>query len=453
MKYNFTDDDFYYIKPPKNNKPKKDMSMGDIYKIFVLPIAIAIFLIVIIDFMYPVPSQNTVNQVTNIKNDSYDVKIKKMNISYDKAIKLVKNSSQVYKQNITTINENYQKKVKIRKQLVELVLVDESRFSDDEIAQLIVDYYKIDDKKLILKISKYYDVVIALKENKLNANTVKAKYYNTSLNSYLSLKDFYSSKTSSAFIIKKQKTIKNMKVNLETYYNSLIKYNNLKDYTKMAQTVIDMENVYLKFKDLDSSKSLVLYDMDIKFFVQIGKTSWDKYSDYEYNHIYKSKEVTRKQYEMIQSNISKYASLYEDIYENEYSGMTNREFWINDSYQTYFHKYLNIINHKESLSKWIEVDENYFFKHKEDIQKVIFEKEYGYFTDEATKPLYKYDKDETNITNTSSGGYGGMFLWGNSYYSTHNNYRHTDNKRYNQRKSMRSVSSSNMSRGPNGGGK
>ena len=446
MKYNFEDDD-YYVQ--KNNKKYTN----DNKKKFKPPIALIFFVIIFAYFMFfglfPEPSAKTIAEVRKINklNESYENDVSKLNYLYESVIKKDTSNKKIYEQEIHTINANSIQKTNITKKLIDLVVVEKSRLSNNEINQLIKEYYTIDDSKLIVKITKFYTLLNMLYENTYPISEVKLIYYDESKLFYSRLFSFYENEKKTKKIQEKQQTIERMLKTLENDFKKFKLFSGNKNYIKIAQKIINIKNIWLKFQELTDVKYKYLKDMDIKFFLQLGKTSWNYSSDSEYNYTYPMKELTRKQYELALSNINQYAAINVIKTDGEYSGMTNRTFWINEQREVFYHQYTNVINKKESISKWTEVDEKYFFANKNNIKKAIYYKKFGDLDSEATAPLTKHESENIQYSHRNS-------YWGGTYFFYHSAYSSKDNYRYNnRRKNLRNRGSSNIGRGPSGGGK
>ena len=456
MKYNFTDDNYYY-KKSFNDIPRRPQYQSNNNKkkfpfLYTLIISV-IVLSFLYDLFFPNPSTKTTNEVLKIKQISkeYNTNINSMSKAYLKAIKLIPKSKKTYNKEIVTILKNWDLKNNYHKELVKLVIVQKDRFSDEIISQDIKLFYEINDSEKIKEITKYYNTIILLKTRNYNHKQARNIYYKDSLLKYNKLMLYYKKHKNT----KKQTIINTMKTTIVNNFSKYQKQLKTRDYTNMAFALISLEETYKLFDELDSQEKIVLKDMDIKFYVQLGRTSWHYNYDSEYDYVYKLKQLTRVQYELIMSNPGAYARKYANPSEHENYNITNREFWINDSYQKYYHKYLIIKDSKISQSDWIKVNEDYFFKNKNNIKKVIYLKAYGDFKSENTSPLTSY-KDSSRSNNyggysSYSGGYGGN--WGGIFYTYHNPYSTNDTYRYKKRKRLRDIGGSNMSRGPSGGGK
>ena len=162
--------------------------------------------------------------------------------------------------------------------------------------------------------------------------------------------------------------------------------------------------------ELDDSYSKTLKDMKAVFFIQVGRTSWDSYSDYasEENYLYALREVdeeTFKYFDGLSDNAvlaSEYGFGQSDISvkvdnsmwkklninptEKYPSGDDDAEFWLNDAVVKYYHQYVTETNGKiVDNTSWEEVPEDDFYDNLEHLGMTIESKPVGFFDDEATE--------------------------------------------------------------------
>lgn len=158
-----------------------------------------------------------------------------------------------------------------------------------------------------------------------------------------------------------------------------------------------------EFKELDSSYVKILMDMKIDFFVEVGRTSWDEWYDWpsEHNYVYQPRKVDENTYKYFegrtgtiatstrsswrqQVNSQRIGALRLKTSERWPSGDTDAEYWINDLPMKYYHKYTIIQDGKVTESKeFVEVDEDLFWAHAENLGLAIATKPKGYFESET----------------------------------------------------------------------
>ncbi len=178
-----------------------------------------------------------------------------------------------------------------------------------------------------------------------------------------------------------------------------------------------------KLAELDDSYTKTLVDMDAKFYVQVGRSSWDESSDYgEKDRLYSFVEVSEQcatYFDKLPENtvLAKYnkgwssgwsltvkmtRSYWDDLkikggesWPDKYHD--HSEFWFNDSRVDYYHKYNIEKNGKVIENGWVKVDEDTFYDNLENIGMAIETKPYGYFNyeaiDVATPPGMAYVGD------------------------------------------------------------
>lgn len=161
-------------------------------------------------------------------------------------------------------------------------------------------------------------------------------------------------------------------------------------------------------KELDKSYTKILKDMKVRFYVEVGRTSWDSYSDYntDTNYTYPMREVdeeTFKYFDGLSDNVilasesgygkdsptvkidkSKWNALKINPVEKYDGGDDDSEFWLNNAIAKYYHNYIIEDNGKiEDQSVWVEVDEDTFYDNLEHLGMSISSKPLGYFEDEV----------------------------------------------------------------------
>jgi hypothetical protein len=179
---------------------------------------------------------------------------------------------------------------------------------------------------------------------------------------------------------------------------------NKPDYSVLADSCTTVEknlgeyqtkSVELKEKlaELGRSYSKTLVDMNVDYYVVIGRTDWDEWAEFDNDSDYTFAPVkvdasVYQQWEQL-GNTGNDVSVSEeqvtafglDPNENQSSG--SREFWLSDLQEKYFHKYLVVENGQKSTSDWEEVTEAFFDEHEYDLGMDIVSKPYGLYEDEV----------------------------------------------------------------------
>ncbi len=187
-------------------------------------------------------------------------------------------------------------------------------------------------------------------------------------------------------------------------------YASLGDNTKnIADTLTkltkDVPALKAKFDELYRSYSKTLSDMRIDYFVQIGRTSWDEYSDYntEHNYIYTSQvaQAVANYFDGLGEGAlargNNRGSLSVSIDKRMWTalkinptlswsrGDNSSEFWVSNLVYKYYHKYLITENAKQTETKWTAVKADYFWKNQKNLGLTLFSKPYGMYEEEANK--------------------------------------------------------------------
>lgn len=201
----------------------------------------------------------------------------------------------------------------------------------------------------------------------------------------------------------------------------LVKAGKLADYaiigdnTKLVGTnlkkLIEADKKFRStLKELYQSYVKILTDQKTKYFVQIGRTSWNNASDgnTEKNYIYpKLREVDEATYNYFGGLGEKVLYAYptgKGLFGGTYggSGIGNQwnklsisvkeawpsrshdaaEFWVSDVVEKYYHKYIILKGDQKEETDWVEVSEADFDEHYDDLGQEIVSKPYGVFEDE-----------------------------------------------------------------------
>jgi hypothetical protein len=162
-----------------------------------------------------------------------------------------------------------------------------------------------------------------------------------------------------------------------------------------------------KLKELDQSYSKILKDMKARFYVQVGRSSWDSSSDYGgKDYLYPMVEVdeeTFKYFEGLAStvtlaselgygtsdvNVKIKKSMWDKLKirpkANYPSSHDDSEFWLNNTVTKYYHNYIIENNGKViNQSSWKEVSEDVFLENLDNLGMTIYSKPLGSFEKEA----------------------------------------------------------------------
>jgi len=158
-----------------------------------------------------------------------------------------------------------------------------------------------------------------------------------------------------------------------------------------------------KMTQLDRSYLKILKDMQQRYYVVIGRSSWDESSDFDnsYTYIYKPVSVSPAQYDRIArssgtlatgylSNLQSYDGLWQavagriDVYEGIPGRHDNAEFWVNDMPVAYYHRYDIIENGQRRTTDWVQVTADYYYAHQKDVGMEVVSKPYGMYESEAS---------------------------------------------------------------------
>ncbi len=213
---------------------------------------------------------------------------------------------------------------------------------------------------------------------------------------------------------------------METEKNSIdseyTKYSNKSEYnlTKIGDSynkinelnkAITAQDKYIRshLKELDKSYSKILKDMKPKFYIEVGRSSWDSYSDYGSDHEInypwvEVDEKTFKYFDELPNNttIAKETSsgkgapkVYVDkSYWNKLKvdhkykypkGDDDSEYWVNNTKIEYYHLYIIENNGVRKDTSWEKVSEKFFNSNLNNMGMSIISKPIGLFDDEATK--------------------------------------------------------------------
>ena len=158
-----------------------------------------------------------------------------------------------------------------------------------------------------------------------------------------------------------------------------------------------------KISELGKSYSKRLVDMEVRYFVKVGRTSWDNYYEYptETNHTY-TRQVTEDVFEYfgeltvadiatygyslrVKINKSMWDNLRISPKERWPSGDDEAGFWLGDVYEEYYHKYILTENGKQRTTGWKKIGADFFESNEGNMDMEIVVKPYGSYESEVVK--------------------------------------------------------------------
>lgn len=158
--------------------------------------------------------------------------------------------------------------------------------------------------------------------------------------------------------------------------------------TEAERLAKDLEK---RMDDLDHTVTRRLEDMRLDYIVAFSRSSWDEFSDYDDEGVYPfgrvavslqlAEKLSKRGGEMVDASVLREAGL--DPYRNLPSGHGSYEFWIEDVDDQAFHKYVETVDGKSTVTDWIPVDDVLFDRHEKDLGMEIYVKPYGMYADEA----------------------------------------------------------------------
>ena len=216
--------------------------------------------------------------------------------------------------------------------------------------------------------------------------------------------------------------------------------------------------------ELYRSYSKTLVDMKQKHVLEIGRTTWNEAYDFPREHEVKFQvEVpveTAEYFEAwgdkpiasassffgrrrldVRIDQAMWDSLGLDYWDRVPGGDDAGEFWLGDGKITYYHRYLVVEGNESEEGDWVEVSEELFEEHEDDLGMDIVSKPYGAYEDEiltqAAPPgmAYvgnpKYGRWETAADGRRQWSWGQSFLFyylvfggGNRHYYRYNDWNH-----------------------------
>lgn len=164
-----------------------------------------------------------------------------------------------------------------------------------------------------------------------------------------------------------------------------------------------------RIAELGQSYSRRLIDMNIEYYVQVGRTSWNNRYDYprEHEHAFSPRQVNEELYgyfaalgdqaivaytkgwrgwsERIGIDQSNWQALKINWQEKWPQGDDDSEFRIDDTPARYYHQYVDLRNGVESKSGWQQVSEEIFEANENNLGMTIISKPYGQFEEEVSQ--------------------------------------------------------------------
>lgn len=157
-----------------------------------------------------------------------------------------------------------------------------------------------------------------------------------------------------------------------------------------------------RMNELYTSYTKILKDMKEEYYVTIKRESWDERSDYENPRFATfQRQVSPETYEALTAdNLDTIAAitagftgstfnshvggLWNDLHINPTAqwpggGHNAASFWVENSKETYFHKYMLEKNGETKETDWEAVDENFYEANLENLGMAILAKPYGVF--------------------------------------------------------------------------
>lgn len=491
-----------------NFQDKFDDEDGDkIAKWFLVLLVISFIAFEIFDYLYPKPSLDIQFEAkeTAVLYQQYEQKIQQILIKY---YKVANNDSFIQKKfnhEIKKINTNLKRKKNLQRTIDNKILKEKERDKEEEHLILLNKFYEIDDLETLNKIyhNSLISNLIRTNSRKLKEEAISYKEYDQKI--YNDLTKKYN-KLNNPFAQKKQTLINTYFSTIQDTTKTILELNNTteKNHEKIFNSIKKRDKTHEKLIELNHSRIKILKDMDIKFYIQIGRSSWNSHSDdRDKNILYDYIEVSRKNFLLAQNKLNQVIT---NIKLNRRYQMPSHhdsgEFWLNDKKTKYLHKYTYLDDYNLFDKPWEEVNENFYWNKHSSLGMEIYSKPFGYFNNEAShkslpiggnfvgNPIYgkwgnnlwiwnkdisatmkklftsnytkedynNWQKEEISLSSstqeptpsTSSGG-GGI---GNIYYSTHDQYWEEDKRRYERKlETIRGTSSSHTGRGVSAGGK
>lgn len=146
-----------------------------------------------------------------------------------------------------------------------------------------------------------------------------------------------------------------------------------------------------RVNQLDRSYTKTLIDMRADYDVVFGRSSWSSYSDYdrEASYTYPPQRLGLQEYaRLVQDpgrSISQFdaANLGLDIQAGRSTSHNEAEFWVEDTREAFFHRYLITENGRSTETDWVPVDASLFAGNLENLGMDILTKPEGIYEEDA----------------------------------------------------------------------
>lgn len=213
--------------------------------------------------------------------------------------------------------------------------------------------------------------------------------------------------------------------------------------------------------ELDKSHTKILKDMKVLFYVQVGRTTWDSYSDFggDHNYTYSMREVDEETFKYfdglpetvvlasgetnpsVKVNKGMWDKLKINTSEKLHSGDDDGEYWLNNTVAKYYHNYVVESDGKViDKSEWVEVDEDKFYTNLENLGMSIYSKPLGSFESEAIEYAApagltyvdnpKYGQWKTDASGNNFWAFYGQYMFLSQMMGGHN-YSRAEYRDYN----------------------
>ncbi len=210
----------------------------------------------------------------------------------------------------------------------------------------------------------------------------------------------------------------------------------------------------------------VLTDMRVDYRVVIGRATWDESSDWDTtkNYIYTAVSVPKATFEYLQKlsqgesqgnagyiarpikgwsgfstqtfiDAEIWRSIKIDQHVDWPSGHDDGMFWVEEFDPKFYHKYQDITGVKQTATDWVEVEEDDFLEHLNDMGMAIRSKAIGQFDDEATEQAVppgmamvgnpKYGQWQTTNTGERHWGFFENYLFYHWLFGSSSNHRYS----------------------------
>lgn len=357
----------------------------------IIPIIIAALIYVgymAYDFYYPSVTAKMKSDVRILRSDftDYSATLRLALQKYDKLKRESPSVSNRFDTKVGTIRENLLQKLSLQKSLTQSVLVDKERGKEALFLSQIKKYYAIDDAKRLETIIDEAVIIHEITTKPQKSKAFMKRLYDRSYGMYEKLQMHYSDQNDT-FSRDKLTLIQSRLEKVKSSYAAFddAMQSSQKRYAFEPYKVL--QNEYKLFKELSSSYVRILKDMDIRYYIQIGRTSWDERSDAftDVDYLFEEKEVSRFHYFLFHKVVElQGVKQILNPYQNMPRSHNKAEFWVNEATVRYFQQYIEIKDDIAYTSVWQEVSADMFWKHQKHLGMEIYVKPYGYLASEAS---------------------------------------------------------------------